>query len=119
MRTQFNTITLNTMKTWIDEAREAIKENNQQEIAAILLKKNSLDTLMEGYETHLTNIKNKQQLKFIKEKKTEIEQLASTLREKQGDGKGPAKKRNSSRRRGSRRRRRHRKSTRRRCHRKY
>lgn len=109
-RTQLNTITLEKMKTWIEEAREAIKTNNQEEIAAILLKKNILDALMEGYETHLTNINNKQQLKIIEEKKTEIEELASALREKQGDGKGPAKKRKSTRRR----RRRHRKSTRRR-----
>jgi hypothetical protein len=82
---------------------------------------------MNGYETYLTNINNKQQLKIIEEKKTEIKQLASTLRAKQGDGKGPVKKRKStlrSRRRrrhrkSSRRRRRHRKSSRRRRHRKY
>jgi hypothetical protein len=79
------------MKTWIDEA---IQQNSQEKFAAILLKKNILDTLMNGYETHLTNINNKEQLQFIKEKKTEIEQLASTLREKQDEGKGPAKKEN-------------------------
>ena len=85
----------------------------------ILSKKNILDALMEGYETYLTNIKNEQQLKFITDKKTEIQALATALREKQSEGKGPAKKRKSTRRRRSRRRRRHRKSTRRRRHRKY
>jgi len=113
-RNEVNTITLDNMNTWIKEAREAIQKNNQKEIAAILFKKNNLDALMEGYETHLTNIKNKDQLKFIKEKKTEIEQLATALRAKQDEGKGPAKKRKSTRRR-----RRHRKSTRRRRPRKY
>jgi hypothetical protein len=57
------------MKTWIEEAREAIQKNNQEKIAAILLKKNILDTLMNGYETYLTTIKNEQQLKIIEEKK--------------------------------------------------
>ena len=118
-RNEVNTITLEKMNTWVKEAREAINKNknNQKEIAAILLKKNNLDALMEGYETHLTNIKNKDQLKFIKKKKTEIEELATALRAKQDEGKGPAKKRKSTRRRRSRRRR-HRKSTRRRRHRK-
>jgi hypothetical protein len=119
-RNGVNTITLKKMNTWIPEAREAIETNNQKEIAAILSKKNILDELMDGYETHLTNINNEQQLEFIRKKKTEIEELASALREKQGDGKGPVKKRKSTRRRGSRRRsRRHRKSTRRRRRRKY
>jgi hypothetical protein len=122
-RNEVNTITLEKMKTWIKEAREAreaIKTNNQKEIAAILSKKNILDALMEGYETHLTNIKNKDQLKFIEKKKTEIEELASALRAKQGEVAGAVKKRKSTRRRRSRRR--HRKSTRRRRsrrHRKY
>jgi hypothetical protein len=119
-RIQFNTIARARMTAWIDEAREASKQNNQEGIAEVLLKKNNLDMLMASLEKYLREINSPEQLKFITDKKTEIEELASALREKQGEGKGPAKKRKSTRRRGSRRRRRrHRKSTRRRRHRKY
>lgn len=118
-RAQFNTIARARMTAWIDEAREASKQNNQEGIAEVLLKKNNLDMLMASLEKYLREINSPEQLKIIEEKKTEIEELASALREKQGEGKGPAKKKKSTRRRRSRRRRRHKKSTRRRRHRKY
>ena len=118
-RAQFNTIARARMTAWNDEAREASKQNNQEVIAEVLLKKNNLDMLMASLEKYLREINSPEQLKFITDKKTEIEALATALREKQGEGKGPVKKRKSTRRRGSRRRRRHRKSTRRRRHRKY
>jgi hypothetical protein len=113
-RAQFNTIARARMTAWIDEAREASKQNNQEGIAEVLLKKNNLDMLMASLEKYLREINSPEQLKFITDKKTEIEQLASALRAKQGDGKGPVKKRKSTRRRGSSRRRRHRKSNHRR-----
>jgi hypothetical protein len=119
-RAQFNTIARARMTAWIEEAREASKQNNQEGIAEVLLKKNNLDMLMASLEKYLREINSTEQLKFITDKKTEIEALATALREKKSEGKGPAKKRKSTRRRGSRRRRRrHRKSTRRRRHRKY
>ena len=119
-RAQFNTIARARMTAWIEEAREASKQNNQEGIAEVLLKKNNLDMLMASLEKYLREINSTEQLKFITDKKTEIEALATALRKKQDEGKGPAKKRKSTRRRGSRRRRRrHRKSTRRRRHRKY
>jgi hypothetical protein len=116
-RAQFNTIARARMTAWIEEAREASKQNNQEGIAEVLLKKNNLDMLMASLEKYLREINSTEQLKFITDKKTEIEALATALRKKQDEGKGPAKKRKSTRRRRSRRRR-HRKSTRRRRHRK-
>jgi hypothetical protein len=114
-RIQFNTIARARMTAWIDEAREASKQNNQKEIAEVLLKKNNLDMLMASLEKYLREINSPEQLKFITDKKTEIEALATALRGKKSEGKGPAKKRKSTRRR----RRLHRKSTRRRRHRKH